>query len=254
MDLGLSIAATALTAAQDGVSVYANDLANANTTAFVQETPLFTGLTASTEAADAALSPQGSSPTISFGPGVAYAGTDPAGGTGGLTETGIPTDVALQGDGYFVLGTAAGPAYTRDGSFSVDSKGDLVSASGDPVLSTQGQPINVGTSGAVVSITPAGAVLSGGKEVAVLGVATFANPGGLLPIGQNSFAASANSGPAKLGTLPQGTSLAIGALASSGTDVAASLTGLITLERSYQMDADVLSQSSQMLDWAAQMG
>ena len=256
MDLGLSIAASALNATEQGVSIYANDLSNANTTAFAQATPLFAGLPAATQTASSAV-PQvaGAAPSISLGTGVQLVGSDVTDAGQSLETTGIGTDVALQGQGYFVLRTAAGSAYTRDGSFGVDAQGNLVSQSGALVLSQQGQPISVGSaSSGSVRITSTGEVMAGAKSVGQLGIAVFANPSGLLPIGQNAFAVGPNSGPAQLGGLPTGTTLIPGALATSATDVAASLTGLITLERSFQLDTKVLGQASQMLSWAASMG
>ena len=256
MDLGLSIAASALGATEQGVSIYANDLSNANTTAFAPETPLFAGLPAAIQSVATTAPQVNATPSqISLGTGVQLAGGDISEAGQSLQETGVGTDVALQGPGYFALRTAAGPAYTRDGSFGVDAKGNLVTESGALVLSAQGQPISVGgASSADVRITASGAVLAGGKTVGQLGIATFPNPNGLVPIGQNSFAAGPDSGIASLGGLPGGTSLVPGALSSSGTDVAQSLTGLITLERSFQLDAKVLGQASQMLNWAASMG
>ncbi len=256
MDLGLSIAASALGATEQGVSIYANDLANANTTAFAQATPVFAGLSATTQPV-ASTVPQvsGAAPAISLGGGVQLVASDVSDSGQSLQETGVGTDVALQGPGYFALKTAAGSAYTRDGSFGVDAKGNLVTDSGALVLSSQGQPISVaGASSSDVRITATGAVMAGAKNVAELGIATFPNSSGLVPIGQNAFAAGPDSGPPSLGGLPNGTSLVPGALASSGTDLAASLTGLITLERSFQLDTRVLGQASQMMNWAAQMG
>ena len=255
MDLGLSIAASALGATEQGVAIYANDLANANTTAFAQATPLFAGLPA-TSATNAATVPlaTGAAPAISLGSGSELVAADVTDSGQSLEETGIGSDVALQGPGYFALQTAAGPAYTRDGAFGVDAAGNLVSQSGAIVLSAQGQPISVGkATSAEVRITASGSVLAGATPVAQIGVASFPNPAGLVPIGQNAYVAGPDSGPATLGGLPAGTSLVPGALATSGTDVAGSLTGLITLERSFQLDTKVLSQASQMMDWAASM-
>lgn len=256
MDLGLSIAASALSATEQGVSIYSNDLANANTTAFAQATPLFAGLPATQEAIASSV-PQvsGAGPAISLGSGAQLVGSDVSSAGESLQETGVGSDVALQGPGYFVLRTAAGSAYTRDGSFAVDAAGNLVSQSGALVLSSQGQPIALGQAASQgVRITATGAVLAGTKNVAQLGIATFTNPSGLVPIGQNAFTAGPNSGPATLGGLPASTALVPGALATSGSDVAQSLTGLIILERSFQLDANVLGQASQMLNWAASMG
>ena len=256
VDLGLSIAASALGATEQGVAIYANDLANANTTAFAQTTPLFAGLPATTGPIASGVPPTaGASPAISLGSGVEMVAADSTDSGQSLVKTGIGSDAALVGPGYFVLRTAAGPAYTRDGSFGVDAQGNLVSQSGALVLSSQGVPISVGkVTSAAVRITRSGAVMAGSTNVGQLGIATFPNPSGLVPVGQNAFSAGSDSGPATLGGIPAGTTLIPGALASSGTDVAASLTGLITLERSFQLDTKILGQASQMLNWAASMG
>jgi flagellar hook protein FlgE len=52
---------------------------------------------------------------------------------GALANTGVATDLALQGGGFFVVNTVDGPQYTRDGQFTVDKDGRLVTLSGDPV-------------------------------------------------------------------------------------------------------------------------
>ena len=62
---------------------------------------------------------------------------------GTLKTTGEPLDLALEGNGYFVLQAAGGPVYTRRGDFHVSADGVLTAASGAPVLGTAG-PIHVG--------------------------------------------------------------------------------------------------------------
>jgi hypothetical protein len=60
---------------------------------------------------------------------------------GTLKPTGEPLDLALNGKGFFEVATATGPAYTRQGNFSLDARGRLVTAAGDPVMGTAGEII-----------------------------------------------------------------------------------------------------------------
>jgi flagellar basal-body rod protein FlgG len=68
---------------------------------------------------------------------------------GTLKTTGEPLDLALEGNGYFVLQSAGGPVYTRRGDFHVSAEGVLTAASGEPVLGTSG-PIHIGSATATV--------------------------------------------------------------------------------------------------------
>ena len=56
-------------------------------------------------------------------------------------ETGEPLDFAINGDGFFAVQTAQGVRYTRNGQFSLDPQGRLVTAAGDPVLDAAGRAI-----------------------------------------------------------------------------------------------------------------
>lgn len=259
VDIGLRVAASALHATELGVGVYANDLVNANTTAFDPATPIFAGLPASLIAAGSFPAPMGAGtpPWLSVGSGTELAATQTQVGQEPVVNTGVPTDVAPSGTGFFVVGTPAGPAYTRDGAFSVGGSGLLTSAQGYPVYSAAGLPIRVPPGAAEVSIDASGRVLAGGQYVATLAVATFPNPSGLLSIGQNLFSVGqsqqASAGPASISS-PQPGSLRTGALLGSGTDVSAALVGLIQMERSFQLDAKAVTDASQMLNWAASLG
>ena len=174
MDIGLSIAAGALTATEQGVSVYANDIANQDTVAFTSQTPLFTGLPATLAQKPATGSAvTGAAPELSIGAGVELCAGSASGAEGAITPTGVPTDVAISGPGYFAVATPAGTAYTRDGSFSVDAGGHLVNQEGYLVLSTQGRAITVPVAAAqTTTIDAKGVVSAGGRAVATLGIAS----------------------------------------------------------------------------------
>ncbi len=254
MDIGLSIATSALQATEQGVSIYANDLVNANTPAFSATAPVFAGLQATLQPNSAlAAGVSGAGAQASIGQGVYLAGQQPM-GQAPIQTTGVPTDVAISGDAYFAVKTAAGTAYTRDGQFSVDAAGNLVTQAGQLVLSTTGQPITVPAKDTgAVQIDPQGNVLAGGKPVAQIGVATFTNPQGLVSAGQNSFVAGPNSGPATVGAPGAGVYLTPGAILGSSTDLSATLVAMVELSRSFALDTHAASNASQMLAWAAQI-
>lgn len=251
MDLGLSSAASGLETAQASLSVWANDLANANTTAFASSIPI-AGENPEipvTVAPWPGVQRQGPN-ALDLGTGASLVETQATFGAGTPVETGIPTDVALNGPGFFVVRTPAGSAYTRDGSFSVDAKGTLVNPQGDAILSTTGKPILAGPG--PVSIGPDGTVTRPDGTVAgEIAVATFPNPAGLLATGANLYVSGPDSGPAKVGKVPAGTRMMSGLVEGSGTDTAQALVGVITASESFDLNTKSLSQSAQLLGWAA---
>lgn len=86
---------------------------------------------------------------------------------GGIQITGNPLDVALQGEGFFVLSTPEGERFTRDGSFSLDQNGRLVNQSGFPVLGLGGE---IFINERPIQIEQDGRIISNGVEVASLRV------------------------------------------------------------------------------------
>lgn len=94
--------------------------------------------------------------------------------SGTLQETGNPLDAALEGDGFFVVEAGpGGSAYTRQGNFTLDRDGYLVTAAGDKVLGASG-PIQV--EGDRISIDDQGRVISDGDEAGRLRVVRFEYP------------------------------------------------------------------------------
>jgi len=93
---------------------------------------------------------------------------------GDLESTGNELDVAINGPGFFALQTPNGVRYTRNGSFSLDSGGQLVSKDGMPVLNSSGSPINIGRG--KVAIQDTGIVTVDGAEAATLKIVNFNDP------------------------------------------------------------------------------
>ncbi len=106
---------------------------------------------------------------------------------GKLRNTGNPLDLAIGGRGFFVVKSASGTFYTRDGQFDRDSEGRLVAAGGLALQSTAGDV----TVGAGATVLQDGTILDRGEPVARLTIASFADPSVLEPIGGGLFAATA---------------------------------------------------------------
>jgi flagellar hook protein FlgE len=119
---------TGLEADSTALNTIANDLANMNTTAFKGQAVNFSDLFYQQ------IGSSGDGDPIQVGAGVQVASIETAFSQGSINSTGNATDVALNGNGFFVIDEGGVQDYTRDGNFSLDSDGDLVTADGGAVL------------------------------------------------------------------------------------------------------------------------
>lgn len=97
-----------------------------------------------------------------------------------VQKTGNSLDVALGGEGFFVVETKNGSAYTRNGQFTLTPNGELVTQKGDYVLGTSGRIIITGNN---IQIDEQGTIRVDGTEAGTLGVVEFSNPAVLSNIG-----------------------------------------------------------------------
>jgi flagellar hook protein FlgE len=149
-----STALSGLNADSTAIDVIGNDLANLNTTGYKATEMQFSDLM-SEQLGVSATSGQ-------LGMGIGQVSAQSAYTQGSLQTTNGPTDAALQGNGFFVVQNPAGQTlYTRDGSFSVNSTGQLVDASGDLVQGWSAAPGGtINTNGAIGNISvPLGATV-----------------------------------------------------------------------------------------------
>ena len=102
---------------------------------------------------------------------------------GSLQETGNDLDVAVEGNGFLVVATAAGERYTRDGHLAVDTQGRLVNSHGLPVVSDGGGSIVVGNG--KVTVQPSGEVFSNNQRVGKLRLVRLSDPAGAVKEGGN---------------------------------------------------------------------
>lgn len=109
----------------------------------------------------------------------------------GTEPTGRPLDVAILGDGFFELEGPQGPIYTRNGSFQVNTQGELVSSTGLRVQGSGG-PISIGanTPPGNITIDKAGNVKIAGNARGKIKIVDFADKRSLKPIGSTAFTAT----------------------------------------------------------------
>ena len=115
---------------------------------------------------------------------------------GAMTQTGNPFDFAIQGDAWFAIDTAAGTVMTRDGRFSMNENGELMSIEGHPVLDSGGAPIQLDPRDGAPKAGADGSLRQGDKLVGAIGLYDF-DPG-------QNFVRYGNSGvvPARTPELP----------------------------------------------------
>ena len=132
MDSGYYALSTALIARTQALDTIANNLANSSTTGYLAERNVFSSvLTASGNASNSSLN-------LAINNYGVLGETTLDTSQGALQKTGNDLDLALQGSAFFVIQTKNGPQYTRNGAFQVSSKGQLVTAAGDPVRRRKG--------------------------------------------------------------------------------------------------------------------
>ncbi|HSK98196.1 MAG TPA: flagellar hook-basal body complex protein, partial [Euzebyales bacterium] len=248
---------------QSMMDVTSNNLSNVNTVGYKSSRTTFEDTLYQTvrgSSGGTAVTNGGTNP-MQLGLGVATASVDGVFNQGSSMVTNRATDVAIEGEGFFVVQDATGnQLYTRAGNFGWDSAGNFVTPNGNMVVGWNGSappdatapnttgapaPINIAPADLAqlsdISIGADGTISgrnSAGNPVnlGVIALATFTNVNGLTRVGQTSFAASAASGVPDIGvatTAGRGV-LKSGMLEMSNVDVAQEFTQLIMAQRGFQ--------------------
>jgi flagellar basal-body rod protein FlgG len=259
MNPALWIAKTGLDAQQTRMAVTSNNLANVNTTGFKRDRASFEDLLYQTiRQPGGATSEQTQLPTgLQLGTGVRVAATAKQFAQGNLNQTGNALDVAINGRGFFeVLMPDGSTAYTRDGSFQIDSQGQLVTNEGYPIqpglqLPEGAQSVTIGADG-TVSVQVAGQAAP--VQVGQLTLSDFVNPAGLESKGENLYVETGASGPAQSGAPGQGGvgTLVQGSLEGSNVNVVEELVSMIETQRAYETNAKAISTTDSMLGFLNQ--
>lgn len=166
--------------------------------------------------------------------------------TGPIENTGNPLDVAISGDGFFVVeGQGGGQYYTRDGAFALDPEGMLITRNGASVLGDGDAPIQIDPAAGDINIAKNGAIFQGGAEVGRLKVVTFETPEALEKRGANLWDA-AGLDPVE----PETVEIAQGALERSNVQAVLELTRMIEISRAYQSVSKMISDQDKLREGA----
>jgi len=254
MNRSLWIAKSGMEGQQFKLDTISNNLANVGTNGFKRGGVVFEDLMYdSLRSAGAASSDQTQLPTgLQVGLGTRVSASTRNFSQGNLQQTGNNFDLAIKGQGFFQIQLPDGStAYTRDGSFQLDASGQVVTAAGYPL-----QPgITVPANALSVSIAADGTVnatVPGQAQPQSLGqlqLATFVNPGGLDPRGQNLYAESAASGTPTTGApgADGRGALMQGHVEGSNVNVVEELVAMIATQRAYELNSKAIQTTDQML-------
>lgn len=250
-------AASGMKGQQTNMDVIANNIANVNTYGGKKVRAEFQDLIyQNIRDAGAASGADSQYPTgMQIGLGTRVAATNRLFTQGALQSTENPTDIGIQGEGFFRITMPDGTtAYTRDGSFKLDSQRRLVTTDGYPLAdgitideNAPNDSITISGDGRV-SYTVAGDTTEAGQ----IQLARFVNPSGLTAIGKNLFVESAASGNAiegnpgenGAGTLTQGT------LEMSNVQIVEEMVSMIISQRAYESNSKAVTTSDSMLEIA----
>lgn len=260
MHPALWISKTGLDAQQRDIAVTSNNLANASTIGFKKSRAIFEDLLYQNINQPGGQSTQETElPSgLMLGAGTRVVATQKNFSQGNLITTENSLDLMVSGKGFFeILMPDGSISYTRNGQFTLDRDGQIVTpGAGHPL-----QPaINIPDDALSVTVSQDGEVAvtmpgqAGNQVVGQINLASFINPAGLEPVGENLFKESASSG-APLQGIPgvdgMG-SIHQGALETSNVNVTEELVNLIESQRVYEMNSKVISSVDQMLGFAIQ--
>ncbi len=255
----LWVAKSGLDAQQTRMAVIANNLANVNTTGYKKSRAIFEDLIYQNIRQAGAQSTQDTElPTgLQLGTGVRTVATEKLHTQGNLQQTENSLDVAISGRGFIQILMPNGDInYTRDGSFKLDSTGQMVTSGGltlEPAITIPNDAISIsiGRDGTVSVVQPGSAA---SVQLGQIQTADFINPAGLNPIGENLFSETVASGAPVVGTPGEDEFGAIfqGSLETSNVNVVEELVSMIETQRAYEMNSKAISTTDEMLSFVTQ--
>jgi flagellar basal-body rod protein FlgG len=253
--------ATGMAAQQVVLDNTANNLANINTTGFKRSQVEFHDLIYARlrEPGELVVTGQQVPTGIQIGNGVRVAGTTRLFNAGAVEGTSNPTDIAIEGDGFFqIVNPSGGTLYTRDGSFRQNAQGELVTSDGyfvEPRITFPQDTVSIaiGADG-TVNATTSGSPLAP-TTVGRLTIVRFANPAGLSGEGRNLFAQTPASGnPQGANPGENGTGSLRGSyLERSNVEVVQELVNLIQAQRAYEFNTKAVKAADEMLSYSTEL-
>jgi flagellar basal-body rod protein FlgF len=238
MENTLLIGLSRQTVLERQLDVVANNIANVNTAGFKSDQSLFEEYLSSGAHED---NFKGADRRVSY---VQDRGTYRNFSQGPAEQTKNPLDVAISGDGFLVVQTAAGERYTRDGGLQMNSQGQLVTQSGNPVLGTSG-PIVFQPTDHDINVSPDGTVTvveGNGRTDSLRGklrLVSFADAQKLLKEGSNLYSGE-GAAPDLKSQVQQGY------IEKSNVNSVTEMSRMIEVTRAYTQIATMLQQESDL--------
>lgn len=247
MSQSLYSAATGMRAQQQNIDTIANNIANVNTNGYKKSRVDFEDAVYS-EMND----PSGDTKdkNLQLGHGMIAAGQTKSFSQGIMQDTGVNTDTAIQGEGFYAVEDikSGSTFFTRVGSFNfrdVEGTNYLATVNGDFVLDQSGNRIKCNFPIENVTVDGNGVVSDGTTPTATLGVFTFDNPQGLEEKGNLLYGETVNSGKARLSDAGS-YQIHQGKLEGSNVDMAEEMTQLLKAQRAYTFLSRAISTADEM--------
>jgi flagellar basal-body rod protein FlgF len=231
MDQISVMAAGGMRSRMQSLDVVANNLANSSTSGYKSDGEFYSMF------ASEAASDDGSGPASI--PNIDRQWTDFAQGL--LEPTNNPLDFGVSGKGFFVVQGPSGPLYTRNGNFRFDTKGQLVTGEGYPLLQQNGQPFQANP-GHSIEVTRDGDISQGGSSLGKIKLAEFPNTAGLTKQGNNYFQNNTAQDPADA-TAAQ---IFQGKIEASNVSASHGAVRIVGLMRQFEMMQKAISLSNDM--------
>jgi len=159
---------------------------------------------------------------------------------GAMTPTNNPLDVAIEGSGYFVIGTDEGDRYARGGQFRLSDLGEITTASGDSVLDDGGAPLAVPAESGAITIAPDGTVSTPDAVIGRLNIVDFDDSQDLQKVGDGLYRTDQAPRPAADARLVQGL------LEGSNVRPVVEMTEMMSTVRAYQGTQKIIDSHHEM--------
>ncbi len=208
------------------MQLVANNIANAATTGYRQEGLIFSEYVKRTG--------DGGSVSMAYGNARNISGLQ-----GPLNQTGGTLDLAIEGDGFFLIETPAGERLTRAGAFSLSAAGDLVTADGFRVLDAGGAPVFIPPDATGFGLSPDGTLSSDGRPLAQIGLVQPADGAVLMREDGVMFRAEGGFAPQENARILQGF------LEGSNVDPIGQIARMIEVQRAYEMGQSFLEAENE---------
>jgi len=239
MPYGLYLSAEGAQAQSKRLEVLSNNLANVETPGFKRDLAILQARYA--EETARGYDYHGSGSINDLGGGVTVAGTVSEFGSGALKQTGRPTDMAIEGEGFFVVRRDNQDYLTRAGDFLLQSNGQLTTQEGDEVLSAEGEPVQIDPN-LPWYVTSSGEIVQDGSGTA-LAVVRPQSLGDLVKVGDRLFSALADTSLVEDGQRR----VQSGFLEMSGVNPTQAMVELIETSRAFEANVNMMKFQDQTL-------